>query len=224
MHRNELLQLVVLNIMSNSFKCRIQEGFWLLLFFVILVLLFLIPLIQVGYIKTINSIRYYGLFLELVGMLFVIKSLKDKFLLFEGYGLGKFLWNWIRGLFKKQKPTIANIEGTAEGRADAEADATVIKNLHGAELGEVVDYFQNEINRLDQKIVEIKRIGKIQKLELENEIAKLQSNLSRKIDKTELLVKDVNASNIWREMFGVGCIFLGLICGTAPELINWKGY
>jgi hypothetical protein len=174
--------------------------------------------IPIGY-GLLDNIRIYGLALQITGTIYVIKSLSGKLNLFEGYGLGRFLINYLKRFPLKRKSKSVNFN-VDPARMSTSAKDVRIRVSPKEDLKEVITYFEEEISYLHSKLKETSRelnnsIGAVKR-----RVSEIDRKFEQKIDETNKKIKSSSVSNVWEEIFGIACLILGVILATVPDYVS----
>ncbi|HRG10623.1 MAG TPA: hypothetical protein PLJ08_18755 [Cyclobacteriaceae bacterium] len=196
----------------------IREGKYFYFFVTIIFLTFQLDKIESG-IKTIDSIRYMGLVLQLIGTSIIIYSLRDKLQLFKGHGLIELFINYFKGFPLRKRKIDSRLEGNAVAIAPATGHARLIKRPK-EDLKEVIEHFQNEINELHKMFYQVDHKLITEVNDLNASIHNIKNRLTREINDTKVLIKESFVSNIWLDSFGLACLFWGIFLGTAPDIVE----
>jgi len=205
---------------------RLLKWIWEGKFLYILILLicavccaiFKLDQLKIG-LNTESNIRVFGLLFQLIGVVTIVYSLKDKLQLFKGHGFRKFYCDYFREFpkWKFSKNVTVEIESAIHTSTIFEPR---ISTNPKENFKEIIKYFNNEIQMLYKKLEDTKKENKKETQHLKDKIKSLSDNLGKKIKDTNNLIIDSSVSNIWLESFGLVCIILGLILGTIPDLVN----
>ena len=197
----------------------IWEGKYLYLLFTLILIVVQADNIHIGSLQTADNIRVYGLFLQLTGTLTIVYSLKEKLILFKGHGLWTFLLNYFK-----------TFPGTEEKRnlvmkADMGGFSVVTGDLRGVkkpkeELKDIIRYFDEEVQYLHKRLAETKGELKTNITTIKTDLDEVRNSLGKQIEETQQLISDSTVSNIWLDAFGISIIFIGLIYGTIPDLVE----
>lgn len=196
----------------------IWEGKYLFIFIFIIGLTFQLDRINVGY-KTVDNIRFFGLGLELLGTLTIVYSLKDRLFLFKGHGLSKFFGDYLKKFPLRPIPKEYNMKADATSYALSTGTARIIKKPK-EDFEDVIRYFEEEIQYIHRRLADMTNDMRKEVGNLKTTVESTKSNLSKEISDTKELIKDSAVSNIWLETFGLACVFVGLILGTAPDIVE----
>ncbi len=197
----------------------IWNGKYLYILIVVIFIVLFAGNIKIGALKTVDNIRIYGLILQLSGTLIIIFSLKAKLLLFKGYGLGTFLLNYFKtfpGIDAKHNYEMKVDMG---GFSTITGDLRIVKRPT-EDNKDIIRYFDEEIQYLHKRLAETKGELKTNIAEIKSNLDEIKINLGNKINETQQLISDSNISNIWVDSFGISIIFVGLIYGTVPDLVE----
>ena len=88
------------------------------------------------------------------------------------------------------------------------------------DIKDIIRYFDEEVKYLHKKLEKTKEELRTNILTINNELIDVKSDLGKKVQETKQLVSDSNVSNIWLDLFGISIIFVGLIYGTIPDIIE----
>ncbi|HLF33363.1 MAG TPA: hypothetical protein VI583_03940 [Cyclobacteriaceae bacterium] len=197
----------------------IWEGKYLYILIILLLLVLLADNICIDGLGTADNIRIYGLLLQLTGAMIIVYSLKEKLILFKGHGLGTFLLNYFKTFPKTEKKRILETKGNIKGSSIVSGNARVLKRPI-EDLKDIIRYFDEEIQFLHKQLMKTKA-------ELKNDITTVKTNLDevrkrlgKQIEDTQQLISDSTISNVWVDLFGISIIFIGLIYGTIPDLVE----
>ena len=204
---------------QNSYFIRLQnwilEGKYLFLF----IILFFLPLVLVKFEINETGIKIYGLFLQISGAILLILSLKDKSLLFGKDPFFRSLFKYIKRFPGKLKTKNVNISGSTAG-ISITALKPRIKISPKENFQDIIQYFEKEINYLDDRISKDYR-------ELNNKIQVLaekfdsyNQTLNKNLQELETKMLIVNVSNVSRDYFGIFTIAYGLTLSTVPDLMG----
>lgn len=92
------------------------------------------------------------------------------------------------------------------------------------EAKDIIRYLDEEFQYLNNKLdSEIKDLRK-EFADLNIKTSIIKNDLSMEINDTRKLIIDSSVSNIWSETFGLICLFIDLILGTAPDFIQYLLY
>ncbi len=196
----------------------IEEGKYLFIFVAILILVFQLDKINIGF-KTVDNIRFFGLILQLTGTLTIVYSLKDKLFIFKGHGLAEFFGDYFKRFPLKKIERDYRLEGNATAYATATANARVVRKPK-EDMKDIIRYFEEEVQYLHQRLADTKTEVKKAIDDLNTKIATLKNDFNKEIKSTKDLIKDSAVSNIWLESFGLACVFIGLILGTVPDIVE----
>ncbi len=199
----------------------LKEGRYLFLFLILLlfpVFMNQLDRISIGF-GLQDNIRIYGLALQITGTYFVIKSLSGKLNLFEGYGLGMFLINYLKRFPLKRKSKSVVIKGETADYS-SKANNARVRVSPKEDLKEVIKYFEKEINHLYGQLKETHRelnnsIGAVKR-----RVSEIDSKFEQKINETNKKIKLSSVSNVWEEIFGIACLILGVILATVPDYVS----
>jgi hypothetical protein len=203
--------------MKRYFKWLWEVWFlWLLIF----QLLIVIGLDKLNFgLKPDENIRIYGLSLQLLGLIIIVISLKDKFLLFKGFGLNYIFIDWIKRRPKRKNIIIKTYDTNLHITSfvpDVEIRGIIRPN---DDLTDIIRYYNEEIEYLHKRIVKTKKELENQVNVINNDIEGLKRRFGDEIKGTKKLVSDSSISNIALDLYGVMTAFIGLICGTIPDFI-----
>lgn len=197
----------------------IKEGKFLFIFIFLIVLIFFLRKLGLSF-KLEHIIRVYGLILQLIGTFTLIVSLTGKMILFKEYGLFKFISDYIRRfpLFK-QKKRIAHLQADTGSFATVMGKARIVKKAK-EDFQDIIRYFEEEIEYLHKRLQE-------DKVEMKNHLDNIKADIEifkkhsdQEVIKTKKLIEKSSLSNIWLDAFGIGCIILGLILATIPDIVE----
>ena len=197
----------------------IWEGKYLYLLITLIFLVQFADKIKIGEFETVDNIRVYGLTLQLIGTMTIIFSLKEKLQLFKGHGLGTFLLNYFKGFPGTVK------KRNLEMKADMGGYSTMTADLRGVkppteDFKDIIRYLDEEVQYLHKRLTETKGELKANISGIKSELDEVKSSLGNKIIETQKLIEDSNVSNIWVDSFGISIIFIGLIYGTVPDIVE----
>lgn len=196
----------------------ILEGKCLYIFLILLVLAFSLNRINLG-CNILDSVRYFGLALELGGTSILVHSIGDKLFIFKGYGLSKFLADYFRSIPLKRKPKHHSL------KVETVSYSMTMGELRGTmrpkeDLKDIIRYFDGEIKYLHKKVNELKSKTDLDQHNLKSSLESLKTNLLGELTETKERIENSAVSNIWLELFGLSCIILGIIMATAPDLFE----
>lgn len=197
----------------------IWEGKYLFLFILIVLIIFQLDKLNIGY-ETIDIIRVFGLGLQLLGTLTILISLKDKLQLFNGHGLFKFIWNFILRFPLKINPRKYNLKADSTSHAMTTGTARIVIKPK-EDFKDMLEYIDEEVKYIHQRLSDLKRDLKKETGDLKIKIDSIKMILGTEIKGTKELIKNSAVSNIWLEIFGIACIFIGLILGTVPDIVEF---
>ena len=87
-------------------------------------------------------------------------------------------------------------------------------------LNDIIRYFDEEVKHLHERLAktedELRKDIQIVKTELNV----MKSDLGKQVQETKQLISDSNVSNVWLDVFGISIIFVGLIYGTVPDIVE----
>lgn len=220
----ELIQ-TILHSMKNMtdyikrLRSWFYEGKFLFIFIILILFFFYLDDIFIDY-KTVDKIRFYGLVFQLIGTLTLVYSLKDKLFTFNNQHLTGYFLNYFKRFPLKRASLDCRLEGNATGHSNNAGELRLVKRPP-EDLKEIIKYLEEEFqylnNKLDREIKELKK--KLADLSIKSSIIK--NELSKEINETRNLIINSSVSNIWSETFGLFCVFIGLILGTAPDFIEY---
>lgn len=200
----------------------ISEGKFFFILIILFVLFFQLDKIFIAF-KTVDNIRYYGLFLQLLGTVILVNSLKDKLFTFKNQGLLDFFINYFKKFPLKRVCMDCRLEGNATGHSTFAGNLRIV-NKPTEDLKDIIRYLDEEFQYLNNKLdSEIKDLRK-EFTDLNIKTSIIKNDLSKEINDTRKLIIDSSVSNIWSETFGLICLFIGLILGTAPDIIQYLLY
>jgi hypothetical protein len=202
-----------LNVLKNWFK----EGACL---FIAIILLFLTSILDNLSLKMnlVDLVRFYGLFLQLLGAIVILIVLKQKLQLFKGHGLLKLLVNYFKRFPISIKPIFSNLGATMTGSSHVSADLRGVKRPE-EDIKDVIRYFDEEIQYIHERIAKNKNENKLEIQNLKTSLETTKTSLEVKIKDTKNLIEEIAVSNPWLELLGVVSIFWGLILGTIPDYV-----
>lgn len=193
----------------------ILEMRYVYLFILQIALVFLLNKID---IKLENSIKVYGLILQLLGSIIIVYILTDRVILFTGSGLGKFFTDYFsRFPGRRIKRNIKLMTGSANITISTSAPHISISPKE--DLKDIIRYFDEEIKNLHYRVTKTKEEIEKQINVINNDIEKLKNNIGDEIKATKKLISDSSVSNIWLDLYGVMTAIIGLIFATLPDLI-----
>ncbi len=190
-------------------------------FYILILLLAFIGVlgkINLGF-QTVDNIRYYGLFLQLIGAIIIVYSLKMKLILFKGHGLIKFYLDYFKRFPLIRKPNSYRLEaGPAHFKISVGDARLYVKPKE--DIKDIIRYIEEELKYIHEKINSTKRELKDEIQNLTNTVKNLDQKYNTEIFETKELIATSAVSNIWSESFGVCCVFIGLILVTIPEIVD----
>ncbi len=188
----------------------IWEGryLYLILIFILISIILIVKKVDIGY-NPDNYIRIYGLLLQLVGTFTIVISLKKKLIIFEGYGLGKFIINYFRRYPGKKKVKKSGMK--------AETGVLLMTTSEIREINRPKEDIKDVIRYYDEEIVYLHNRLNKEKKKLENDIRTLRTDLGildrvtdNKLKETRQLISNASVSTVWSDLFGVTLLLLGL--------------
>ena len=140
-------------------------------------------------------------------------------MLFKGHGLWKFLLNYFKSFpCKENKSNATAIISVSDYLIAIDEQRAVI--LPKENLNDIIRYFDEEVKHLHERLAktedELRKDIQIVKTELNV----MKSDLGKQVQETKQLISDSNVSNVWLDVFGISIIFVGLIYGTVPDIVE----
>ena len=200
----------------------IYEGKFFFIFIILILFFFYLDDIFIDY-KTVDKIRFYGLVLQLIGTLTLVYSLKDKLFTFNNQHLSGYFLNYFKRFPLKRACLDCRLEGNATGHSSYADELRVVKKPP-EDLKEIIKYFEEEFQYLNNKLDREIKDHKKEFADLNIKTSIIKNDLSKEINDTRKLIINSSVSNIWSETFGLFCVFTGLILGTAPDFIEYLFY
>jgi hypothetical protein len=194
------------------------EGKFLYIYLVLLILAWKLDDFDIG-IKTDGNIRLYGLFLQIIGSVSLIYSLRDKLILFKGWKLTDFFIDYFKRFpFNKMHNTSylqgsINIHTTVNG--NLRKDGKPKENFQ-----DIIKYFNEEIEDLHKLLVDLKKDLKSDVKRIDGELSEHKAKICKELNETKMLISDSSVSNIWLDLFGIFSIITGLIFATISDIIE----
>ena len=174
---------------------------------------------QIAGLQTVDNIRVYGPFLQLTGTLTIVYSLRGKLLLFKGHGLWTFILNYFRSFPWTEKKKHYAMKADMGGYSMTTGDLRgVIRPKE--DIKDVIRYLDEELQYVHKRLADTKTELKSNIETVKTDLSNLQSSLGKQIKETQKLISDSNVSNIWLDAFGISIIFVGLIYGTIPDIVE----
>ena len=205
---------------------RFIQNFFQRLIYSRKLILYLIPFFLLYYLdnligfEIIDVIKYYGLFLQLIGYLLLIIAIDKILKRLYGYGIWKLFKKWLSNIFGKKKEkakTGFSIEASSKESRGGEIDLDIPPKEN---FKEVIEYFQNKIKVLSQKMDKINS-SHLKKIEKIKQKFHLQiSTLEGKVDKNKENIVEFSTPNIELEVYLIYIMIFGTICTTIPGCIS----
>jgi hypothetical protein len=189
----------------------ILQGKYLFFLILIIVAVFQIDILPGN---KVNNIRGFGLILQLIGTCIVVNSLTAKLQQFNGYGLLRFIWNFIKSFPLKQVKKTQTMTGTTASYSMT--GKSRLTNASQDDVKGMLEYLKEEVNYLHKNLSDLSQEVKKTTHDLDLKINTVRNALSTEIFETKESIKNSAVSNVWPEIFGLACIFIGLILGTIP--------
>jgi len=195
---------------------------FLFIFIILVVIFFQLDNIFIDF-KTVDKIRFYGLVFQLIGTLTLVYSLKDKLFTFNNQHLSGYFLNYLKRFPLKRACLDCRLEGNATGHSSYAGELRLVKKPP-EDLKEIIKYFEEEFQYLNNKLDREIKDRKKEFADLSIKTSIIKNDLSKEINDTRNLIINSSVSNIWSETFGLFCVFIGLILGTAPDFIEYLFY
>jgi hypothetical protein len=194
------------------------EGKLLYLFLFLFLFVLLLDRINLGY-KTEDNIRFYGLFLQLIGSILLVYSLRDKLILFKGLGLIDFFKDYFKRFPINKAHKILDIQGSSHSHSTVSGDLrTVVRPKE--DLKDIIRYVDEEFEYLQKRLAKLKNELKSDVNKIKRELSESKYKISQELQDTKMLISDSSVSNIWLDMFGIFTILTGIIYATIPDIIE----
>jgi hypothetical protein len=166
----------------------------------------------------VTTIRIYGLILQITGAITLIFSLKERLILFKGYGILELFKEYVCKFPRRKRKRNIIFKGYPVNVSVTTSEPHLSISPR-EELKDIIRYINEEVAFLNDKIKKIEKVNIERFSLLENRLQEINNNLSKELKETKKLISESSVSNVWRELFGISCIILGLIYSTIPDLV-----
>lgn len=194
------------------------EGKFLFIFLILFTLVFSLDRINIG-IKTEDNIRIYGLFLQLVGSITLIYSLRDKLILFKGWKLMDFFKDYFKRFPRNKVHKILDLQSSIHGHTSVSGDLRGVARPK-EDLKDIIRYVDGEFEYLHKRLAKLKNELKSDMNKIKRELSENKDKINQGLQETKKLISDSSVSNIWLDMFGIFTILTGIIYATIPDIIG----
>ncbi len=186
------------------------------------VLLYIGITLNVHFIKSelIDKIKLFGAGLQVLGAMTIVLSLHSKHLLFSSREnfvdmIKEYFKNF--PLFKKSFTLEVQKGGFKLHSPEVELS---FKKRPKENIKDVIRYFDEEVEKLNQKFSRIKKSINKETSMREKEMLALKNETGREVEDAKNLLKRSMMSSFYSDLFGVFSILIGVIYGTIPELVE----
>jgi hypothetical protein len=160
------------------------EGKSLYLFIIIVLFLFHLDKIDIG-LRPVDNLRVYGLLLQICGTLTIVYSLKEKLILFKGYGFGKFFSDYFKKFPLRQIKRNISVE-VGTGRLTFTGAEVRAKIGPKEDPKDIIRYFNEEIEYLHKRITKDKNESKADLSKIKADLLFSKANISIELEKTNV--------------------------------------
>jgi hypothetical protein len=164
-------------------------------------------------------LRIYGLFLQIVGTVMVLFSIRERFTLFKKHGVIK------EALLYFKKFPLFKGKQHLRMQADAGSFTLVGGEVRGVvgpkpEINDVIRFFKEENNYIQQLINQRYTLVSKRIEEVNQKIDTLNGQIKAQVEKTDKLLAVALTPDVLREFFGVLYLVVGMVMSTIPDVIS----
>lgn len=184
------------------------------------IVFFLDDLYVFGYGNT-DKIRFLGVIFEVVGAFIVLSSLNARLNLLQGHSLLDSFVIPIKSFPKYHQRTIRTLSGSTGGFSMTTGHARIIVHPKSKDYESLLEYVDQEIKLIYKRIEEERSETNKANKGFQSLIDQQSKTIHEQIKETHQLISQSAISHPMKEVFGIACVFAGLILSGAPELITF---